>query len=529
MTENPFRIVIQDNPNFIRYCLAMSILCTAPLRNCERDEFIKFCQGNNLLQYVSQFDLHYRPDETIQWYTRPSGFPSKFVNTICRTQHPLLISKVRYYLKHLHEHLTRLYQDSLFWIPQFIIVYRGQRFSSAEYQKLVQYNEKPILTTTYLSTTSAYNIAVEFSGYNIRSNASLQDEISVIFKIVIQTKNTRLKPFAYIQEYSHVRDEKEILISMGTIFSFVNIYKRGILLIHGQSEEEMEKKILYKAIESYGNERTMTIGNVLISMNIPSTLDDDFYCRPLTSLLEEYLQIKPENIVNSVSTESQIMTIQDWPEGVTNDHLIIWVDTFIGENNTCIEFKDALANAIKLIKDEIDRLIVNNEIYPLRRELITLRTIEECLEMIDINRDKKIFLITSGSLGLQLVPRVLNTFPCVEKIYIFCGYIRGLVDWAMDFTDKLLMFDFPNDLFARVVYDIGMYYMERAINFSNSNEHISALYYLYYCKTLVMRTIHIFHSYLWFSLTPIDEYIAMEESLLPKDMVQHVRHNVQHV
>ncbi|CAF5049459.1 unnamed protein product, partial [Rotaria sp. Silwood1] len=228
MTENPFRIVLPDNPNFVRHCLTMSILYTAPIRNCERDEFVQFCRGNDLLQYVIQFGRHYRSDEAIQWYTRPSGFPSKLVNTICRTQHPLLISKIRYYLKDLHEQLTRLYHDSLCWIPQFITVYRGQRMSSIEYQKLVQYNERPILTTSYLSTTSAYNIAVEFSGYNICSNDSSQDERSVIFKILIQTKNTRLKPFAYIQEYSHVRDEKEILISMGTIFSLVDICQRGV-------------------------------------------------------------------------------------------------------------------------------------------------------------------------------------------------------------------------------------------------------------------------------------------------------------
>ncbi|CAF4231458.1 unnamed protein product [Rotaria sp. Silwood2] len=228
--ENPFRIIEHGEPNFLRYCLALKILYAIPNRDSECDEFIQFCQENDLLQYISELDFSRYPEQAIQFYSRSSGFSSKIINSTCRAQDPLLISKIRYYLKHLHEQLTRLYIDSLFWIPKFITVYRGQRFSLKEFQKLVQFHGKTILTTQYLSTTGAYNIAVAFADSKIHPNESLQDEIAVIFKISILTKNSRLKPFAYIQEYSHIKDEKEILISMGTIFSFIDIYKRGFLV-----------------------------------------------------------------------------------------------------------------------------------------------------------------------------------------------------------------------------------------------------------------------------------------------------------
>ncbi|CAF4052306.1 unnamed protein product [Rotaria sp. Silwood2] len=540
--ENPFRIIEHGEPNFLRYCLALKILYAIPNRDSECDEFIQFCQENDLLQYISELDFSRYPEQAIQFYSRSSGFSSKIINSTCRAQDPLLISKIRYYLKHLHEQLTRLYIDSLFWIPKFITVYRGQRFSLKEFQKLVQFHGKTILTTQYLSTTGAYNIAVAFADSKIHPNESLQDEIAVIFKISILTKNSRLKPFAYIQEYSHIKDEKEILISMGTIFSFIDIYKRGenlyeILLTHDQAEKEIEEKILYNAIELCSIGTTITIGAFLISMNIHIPLDNDFCHQPLTSLLEEYSQFKSKNIINleklkayqntikikqlatkivqHSSTASPTMSINNWPMGVTHNHLIIWLDQHIGLNNACVDLKKTLADAVNLTTDEpllgheIDRLILNEKIYHSTRELITVTTIEQCLQLINTNRDKRIFLITSGSLGQQFVPD-----------------IREHVNWAIEFTDNLLMFDFPNDLLARVVYDIGMYYMQRAIDFRNSNDHMSALYCLYYSKKLVIRANRIFQPFVWFSLNAIEEYITREENLLPRNLVQHILNNI---
>ncbi len=227
-------------------------------------------------------------------------------------------------------------------------------------------------------------------------------------------------------------------------------------------------------------------------------------------------------------------TVKNSTMGVTHDHLIIWLDRYIGEDNVCIDLKEKLSNAIDvnvdkpLIHHEIDRLILKNDYPHIGDQLITVTTIEECLELIDRHYHKKIYLITSGSLGQNLVPRVSSDYPYVDKIFIFCAQIQLHVDWAMDFTDKLLMFDFHNNLFARVVYDIGMYYMQQGIFFSDLNEHTKALYCLYIAKKLVMRANHIFQSYNFFSLTAIEEFIIKEEGQLPSDTVQNMLNNLYH-
>ena len=226
-------------------------------------------------------------------------FPSKLINKICRTQNPRLISNIRYFLRHVHEQLTRLYLESTIWIPKSIIIYRGQRFSAKDFRRLVRSKGKTIFSTTLLSTTGCNDIAVIFSGFNDSSTQSSENLISVIFKILIQTKTTRSKPFAYIQEYSHVKDEKEVLLSIGTIFSSVDVRKRAvsvvknssqiadrmsfrrknlyeISLVRGRAEEEVEKEVSRKVMESFNHGAEITVKDFLLSMKIYTTPMDDF-------------------------------------------------------------------------------------------------------------------------------------------------------------------------------------------------------------------------------------------------------------
>lgn len=235
VTDISFRVVKKHEQDFIRYFSLINTLHILPNHDPDRHEFIQFCrlncQDSKFLDPILEFELHYRPDEAVQWYTRSSGFPSKFINTICRTQNPVFISKIRYFLKHLYEQITRLYVESLVWIPNSIIIYRGQKLSNRELKRLIRTKGKLIFTTAFLSATGDDDVAFIFSGYTDHLNKLSQDEVAIFFKILIRTNTTRSKPFAYIQEYSNITDEKEILISIGTIFSCVNICKRGVSIL----------------------------------------------------------------------------------------------------------------------------------------------------------------------------------------------------------------------------------------------------------------------------------------------------------
>ena len=141
----------------------------------------------------------------------PIGFPRAAVNAVCRAENPAMTSKIQYYLGNLQQHLTRLYEESLVWIPSFITVYRGQRLSSDDFDKLARSKGKLIVTTHFLSATHSSDIAALFSGDERGVNTSPSHKVSVIFKITIRTSTAHSSPLAYIQQFSRVDSEKDTL------------------------------------------------------------------------------------------------------------------------------------------------------------------------------------------------------------------------------------------------------------------------------------------------------------------------------
>ncbi len=47
-------------------------------------------------------------------------------------------------------------------------------------------------------------------------------------------------------------------------------------------------------------------------------------------------------------------------------------------------------------------------------------------------------------------------------IYVFCASMKTYKDWAMDFCDKLLMFDYEDDLLQRLLFRFEAYVPEQA-------------------------------------------------------------------
>ena len=81
-------------------------------------------------------------------------------------------------------------------------------------------------TNTFLSTTFYYNVALVFSGCDQKKS----DRESVIFDFKLDTCQ-RSKPFADISQYSYLQDEREVLISMGTMFRLDSIEFNEILSV----------------------------------------------------------------------------------------------------------------------------------------------------------------------------------------------------------------------------------------------------------------------------------------------------------
>ncbi|CAF1072490.1 unnamed protein product [Rotaria sp. Silwood1] len=87
--------------------------------------------------------------------------------------------------------------------------------------------------------------------------------------------------------------------------------------------------------------------------------------------------------------------------------------------------------------------------------------VHACLSYINSHLEQTIILITSGSFALQIVPLIYDSAN-VLITFVFCASIKTYTNWAMDYCDKLMMFDHEDDLLQRLWLQIEEYLREQA-------------------------------------------------------------------
>ncbi|CAF0788418.1 unnamed protein product [Adineta steineri] len=125
---------------------------------------------------------------------------------------------------------------------------------------------------------------------------------------------------------------------------------------------------------------------------------------------------------------------------MTCSHIIIWLDA--NANDGISSFRTKLTeDSSQHVKIFVDA--------------------NQCVTFIQTNANQKIFFILSGSFGSKVVPLI---YDCehIYQIYIYCSSIAKHTSWAIDYTDKILMFEHENDLFERLFKEIEAYLHQQA-------------------------------------------------------------------
>ncbi len=97
------------------------------------------------------------------------------------------------------------------------------------------------------------------------------------------------------------------------------------------------------------------------------------------------------------------------------------------------------------------------------------------MHQIEKHKDKKIFVICSGTVGRYLVPEIARYCPHVHDIYIYAHNILLHVDWADNYEKLLKMFNFHTNLLVRLTRDIAWYFIKRGQMFLEVNAPQNAL------------------------------------------------------
>ncbi|CAF3504759.1 unnamed protein product [Rotaria sp. Silwood1] len=135
----------------------------------------------------------------------------------------------------------------------------------------------------------------------------------------------------------------------------------------------------------------------------------------------------------------------------------IWLDLHIGILGKYQTFKEKFQKSLKPING-LPPNSINNLILCFEQEVAPIKfvsNIDDALALIQNETDKRIILISSGSLGKDAVPLIYKNYPRVYSYYIFCANILNYLDWAMDYLHCLKIFDHETDLLIRLTRDIS--------------------------------------------------------------------------
>jgi len=193
------------------------------------------------------------------------------------------------------------------------------------------------------------------------------------------------------------------------------------------------------------------------------------------------------------------------------NHMIVWLDLHIGKREDYRSLKAAFssttdpnhASPVRLIDkddDEINRTVGFEQINfeGVRFLLAAFTNVERCVEFLQENQNKKIFLITSGSMGREVLRLIemkckdaftdpFTKEPCAS-IYVFCHEVERQMDWMPTYAEYLAPpFTFDADLLLRMTRDIADYFVaeskrlleEQSPNYSAVKNRLTWAYTLY--------------------------------------------------
>ncbi|CAF2696891.1 unnamed protein product [Rotaria sp. Silwood2] len=186
--------------------------------------------------------------------------------------------------------------------------------------------------------------------------------------------------------------------------------------------------------------------------------------------------------------------------GHFSDHVTVWIDKYIGMENSYADFKAKFDNNIQVLQSnnlsemeiDDDSILCENPdmLKKLSDEVYCLKyfsTIEKGLEYIVKNFEKKIFFISSGTIGKVIVPQIVNLSQ-IQGIYIFCGDISRHTEWAGEYADKIsAMLEHQDNLLERLTRDISIYIEKKGDEYKANQAILQARNCYSWSKKLLIR------------------------------------------
>ncbi|CAF1349577.1 unnamed protein product, partial [Didymodactylos carnosus] len=266
--NSTIRNLSKESVRFIHFQLLIDILLDMEESDTTKEIMLKECrrcyQNNNIeLEKISKFDQEYKSDKAIWWYTC-SSFLHRLLNKALGLQDPDYLFIFRYIISHLHNQLLKLHSSRTELIPS--TVYRGKVLPSNIVQNLNDNVNGLVSINGFLSATTDKNVSHIFCA---KGDTIPEGHERVCFKLKIGN-NIANKPYAAIKELSAIRDEREILFSIGTVWRIISVNEdkdNQILIIELELSDEQNQnrlELTNSLRKQIGETSTLlTLGNFL--------------------------------------------------------------------------------------------------------------------------------------------------------------------------------------------------------------------------------------------------------------------------
>ena len=209
----------QLDQSFMYTQILKEILLTIDFQQEHFITFITYCReqfkGNPAkLEDVDKLEKEYRRRTPIWWYTYHC-FLYSMLNCALRTMEVDLIIKLGFFIRDLHEHITRLHSEQY---PRGhhsepFVVYRGQGLSQTDFNQL-----KKTKVVCYRSTTSYRPVRfVKFLSTLLAKTVDNSELVGILFVMTVDP-SIQSTPFANVRNVGYYPEEEEILFSMHSVF-----------------------------------------------------------------------------------------------------------------------------------------------------------------------------------------------------------------------------------------------------------------------------------------------------------------------
>lgn len=164
-----------------------------------------------------------------------------------------------------------------------------------------------------------------------------------------------------------------------------------------------------------------------------------------------------------------------------NDHLIIWLDSYIGHPDHCRELKHKfhIITMVDIARPMLDyEYCIDDLIQTDSKSINHLNTFsnkDECLEFLQgVESTMKILFITSNFFGEEIVPLIIKR---VQMIYILANDTFFSNEWTDDYRSSLLIFNDNIHLLVRLIRDLAQNFVEKAEMTSKSSVEQAIIFF----------------------------------------------------